>query len=224
VHHSSFHRAGLLVPALLLVATSCRKSTPSASPQPVQSPQPQLVQTAQPLPAVVTQPTQQQSCRQFVQDFYDWYSDQLKRDSNRDWDSPGANLYTDDVRRFKPEVLSPKLRRMLKEDEEASAKNPNEIVGLDADPFTAAQEWQGKYQAGNATWKDGHCRVAVWHHKVGEGIEAFEPELIPANGSWIFVNIRYIDDNGASSDDLIQTLATLKQEREHPTPDPAPKK
>jgi hypothetical protein len=61
----------------------------------------------------------QKSCGTFVQSFYDRYVKQP--DSSR-------------ALKYRPSAFSPELSRALKEDDEAQAKEPGYIVGLDWDP------------------------------------------------------------------------------------------
>jgi hypothetical protein len=72
----------------------------------------------------------QKSCRNFVQQFYDWY---VKRP-----ELPPALKY-------RPSAFSPELLRRLKEDGEAQARVRDEIVGLDFDPILYSQDPGGHY-------------------------------------------------------------------------------
>src|SRR5512146_990329 len=66
--------------------------------------------------------------RAFVQEFYDWYVTILERR-----DAPAWQI----THRERGRSFSPLLAKALDEDEAAAAKSPDEIVGLDFDPFLA---------------------------------------------------------------------------------------
>jgi hypothetical protein len=75
----------------------------------------------------------QESCRKFVQAFYDWYLSK---------EAASGNLSTpsmDAVLKRKANVLGPELYQRLKADRDAEENCPGEICGLDFDPFLTKQ-------------------------------------------------------------------------------------
>lgn len=163
---------------------------------------------ATPLASLPTQPVNPEVATTlvtFVQRFYDWYVPlMLKGKAGPAWDvtlkSRGASMDSG-------------LVRALKEDGEAAAKNANEVVGLDFDPFTATQDPCTSYQA-RATRRLGE-RYLVDVHAVCDGKRRKDPDLVAEleqrRGLWVFVNFRYPD-----GDDLVATLKKLKADRAHP--------
>jgi Protein of unknown function (DUF3828) len=199
-------RFGCLLLALLGV-NSCRSHS-SIQLQPAKSSQ-----------AVVQQPAltgleagQEKSCSEFVQGFYDWYFDRLNRVSNK----TNAASTIDGVLRRKPMILTVQLARLLKEDVEAAAKSPGEIVGLDFDPFINAQDWEGKYSVQSVTIEGNNCRASVWGTDSGAKREIVDPELNFINGQWVFANFHYPGSSGPRDENLIDMLMALRNDRAHP--------
>jgi Protein of unknown function (DUF3828) len=206
------NRIAIALAALSLFATGCHNDPPPPPPQ------------VAPVPTVTANVNDEQSCRLFVQNFYDWYFNELNHPQKQPASTQKGAPVLDEVQRLRPELLSTELHLMLREDAAASAKSPDDIVGLDFDPYINAQDWDQKYQLGDAKQQDGHCRVTLWDHEPGKSHKAVEPELVPANGNWLFVNFHYFNDKNGPDGDLIRVLNALKQERDHPTPTPSPKK
>jgi hypothetical protein len=180
----------------------CRNHPQASISQPQQSKPDQPIQP---------QTRGEQSCRQFVQDFYDWYFGRLNLETKLQ--TLGPTTY--EVLRLKPQLLSLELRRMLKEDTDAQAKNHDEIVGLDFDPFINAQDSEGAYWVESVTIKDGLCRASVWGTDSGKKREIVDPELRFENQKWIFVNFYYPGSANPSDENLIDLLTKLRNDRKH---------
>lgn len=142
--------------------------------------------------------------RAFVQEFYDWYVTILEHRDGTAWQL---------TRRERGASFSPRLAKALDEDEAAAARSPDEIVGLDLDPFLASQETEDHYRAGRATAKAGRCRVEVFGLRNGEPVRA-KPDVVPElerrGRSWRFVNFHYPE-----GEELLGVLKRLADEREH---------
>lgn len=190
-----------------LVATSCRDSRLTSQPERQPSPTVALQQAQVP-----AESAEEKSCRQFVQDFYDWYFGRLNIETKKQTAGP----MTYEVLSLKPQVLSPELRRMLKEDSDAQARNHDEIVGLDFDPFINAQDWEGTYRVEHVTLKGGVCHASMWGTDSGAKRKIVGPELRFENQKWIFVNFHYPGTTNASDENLINLLTKLRNDRKHP--------
>jgi len=190
-----------LLACVVLATTSCHERSQAPLTQ---------VQVSKPDEQTDLESDTEKSCRQFVQRFYDWYFDRLNAEVTRQSHDP-----TDyDVLNLKPQVFTPELRRMLREDNEAAAKNPGEIVGLDFDPFINAQDWDGKYWVNSVTVKDITCRASVWGVDSGPKRDIIDPELRFESGKWIFVNFHYPGSTSPADENLIAVLTDLRNERE----------
>lgn len=143
--------------------------------------------------------TPEQSCRKYVQSFYDWYVPQIMKTEN---------TYELVLRGKSPASFSPLLLRQLKEDEAAEA-NPGEIVGLDFDPFLNSQDPSETFKVTKAKVTADKCSVEVRGISSGVNNEEVHPELLLVNGAWQFVNFRY-EQNA----DLLSMLKSLKAERQ----------
>lgn len=156
----------------------------------------------------------QQSCRDFVQKFYDWYVPKLLKAFDTKEDG-GWGL----ALRYKGSEFSPELVRQLKEDRDAQDNSPGEIVGLDFDPFLYSQDPSEHFVVGNITDKDGRYLVEVYGMSSGKRREKVVPELVRKNGRWLFVNFHYPDSgHGSGKDgDLLHLLKSLREDRQnHP--------
>jgi Protein of unknown function (DUF3828) len=154
------------------------------------------------LAALGQQPTAaptDQSCRSFVQGFYDWYLPHARQ---------SAVTYPTALK-TKAQLFSPTLLQALKLDYAASKANPNEVVGLDFDPFLNSQDPSPKFSAGKAKVQGTTCSAEV--HGITDGVinEEVHPELSFVNGNWQFTNFRY--EQGS---DLLSMLKSLKADRQ----------
>jgi len=161
-------------------------------------------------PASAQTPSQQetqQSCRKFVQDFYDWY---LTKALAGKLPSPSSNL----ALQRKPEAFSAELYHRLKEDRDAQDKTPGELVGLDFDPFLNSQDPSPHFAVVGITRKGASYWVDVYGMESGKRQEHVIPELVQQNGRWIFVNFHYGKNEWTDDSNLLSVLKTLRDERE----------
>jgi len=147
------------------------------------------------------------SAQVFVQKFYDWYLQRSKREGTVD--------PLEAALKEKPELFDASLTKALKEDLAASAKSPDEIVGLDFDPILDAQDTCGPYTTGKVSRDGDSYRVEVFGHGCSDE-KPGQPDVIAVikrkQGAWMFVNFVY----PPMDSDLLTTLEALKKEREHP--------
>ncbi len=139
------------------------------------------------------------SAARFAQEFYDWYAHQ------------GENAAA--ALRDRPALFAPVLLAALRGDVAASAKNPDEVVGLDWDPFLNTQDPCNPYRVGQVTRRGDTILVAVKGQcpdtapHAGPDVIA---ELGQVSGGWAFLDFRHAADRGS----LLQDLATLRQGRD----------
>jgi len=165
-------------------------------------------------------PDVEKSCRNFVQQFYDWY---VKRPES----SRALN--------YRSSAFSPELSRRLKEDDEAQAKVPGVIVGMDFDPFLSGQDPGDHYVVSRIKLKGEYtCWAEVnlaWSKN-----PSVAAELVNNAGPWHFANFYY--PSGENSDfaasvsggGLLTMLKELHEDRQkaakkksHTSPKPRPK-
>ena len=154
-------------------------------------------------PVVASAPSDADSARGFVQAFYDWYV------------KDGAN--SDAALEKKLAYFSPQLTEALKADEAAAAKTPDEVVGLDFDPFLNAQDICSPYKVGKVKQAGDAYEVEVLDscpEKPGQ--PAVLVRLVKYGASWMFVDFIYPARDSQPQQDLFSVLKALKQEREHP--------
>lgn len=142
------------------------------------------------------------ACLKFVAEFYAWYLAQGKN--------------TDPLRvalKKKQANFSKELVLRLNEDYKASAKSPDEIVGLDFDPVLNSQDFADKYVANKVTKKGSRYLVEVFAVYGGkrENKPAVIPELQRVGSRWVFTNFLYKD--GPKTDDLLSILKKLAADR-----------
>ena len=147
----------------------------------------------------------QDSVRKFVQGFYDWYS-VISHKNN-------IKLAPDQIAiKEKAHLFSPQLIAALKEDYEASSRHPEEIVGLDWDPFLCSQDIDDRYVVGSIKKKGRNYFAELYG--VSKGKKNPEPnvtiEVAQNNGHWIFVNF-----HSPHGGDLLSDLKELKKSREN---------
>jgi hypothetical protein len=148
-----------------------------------------------------------QSCRDFVQRFYEWYVPKALDIQG----GSSSNL----ALRYKSREFSPELARQLKEDSEAQARNSAEIVGLDFDPFLASQDPSEHFVVTSISQKNGSYLVEVYGTSEGQRREHVVPELVRKNGRWIFVNFHYpdVEREYGKNGDLLTILKNLREDR-----------
>ena len=124
-----------------------------------------------------------QSCRAFVQEFYDWYWNEFAdRADDPSFDMRRLHTYHEVVR-LRPSVLSPRLIRLFKRDERLSLA-AHGIANLDFDPFLNSQDPEGKYDVVRVTVNRGACRSERSQRDI-----VVEAER-SASG-WVFSNFYY---------------------------------
>lgn len=158
----------------------------------------------------VNPPSRTTSCYGFVQAFYNWYVFETLRGFER---KQGSDAY-DIILKGKRPTFSPELLRALREDRQAQAKDPDEIVGLDFDPFLASQDPSKHFVVGKITFKGDRCFADVHGTSYGAQGEHVVPELTDKNGRWVFVNFHYPDIKSSPDENLIDTLRIMKADRD----------
>ena len=147
-------------------------------------------------------PSDTDAVRDFVQKFYDWYVPSSRASSDRP-----AEI----VLRERPSAFDSTLARGLKEDSDAQSKVAGDIVGLDFDPFLAAQDPCERYELVGVR-KSGESYLATVRGVGGcENHEEadVDAEVISRDGAWVFTNVRYPRLGG----DLLTTLQKLRDDR-----------
>jgi len=154
----------------------------------------------QPSPAQSPQDAER-SCRTFVQGFYAWY---VPKHSDGD------------VLKYRRSALSPELYAALKADLAASSKNPDEVVGLDFDPFLNAQDVAQRYVVGKVTAKGATFWVGIYG--IWNGKKSVKPDVTAEvgckEGKCFFVNFHYGKTELPQNENLLSVLKALKKERE----------
>jgi hypothetical protein len=107
--------------------------------------------------------------------------------------------------------FDPRLVQALQEDSTASDKFPNEIVGLDFDPFLNSQNPADRYRAEKVDEQNGSFLVEVYSVSGSKKELAVIAEVKKLDGKLIFVNFRYPDVGG----DLISVLKELELNRKN---------
>lgn len=150
----------------------------------------------------------QKSCRDFVQGFYDWYVPVALKH--------GRVRPADLALKYKGSAFSPELARALREDSEAQAKTKGELVGLDFDPFLNSQDPSERYVVGNVIPKGERYWVEVYSITLGKKSAKPEvaPELTLKDGQWVFVNFHYGKSESSEDDNLMSTLKSLRAARQ----------
>ena len=145
--------------------------------------------------------TELSQAAQFVRAFYGWYLPAA---------GTGAGLkqaISDSATLFAPEIV-----HAIEADGEAQAKNPNEVVGLDGDPFLDAQDFCERYDVGTARREGTDILVDVYARCSGDTTST--PRIaarVRRNGQgWTFVNFQYPQ----RSSDLLKDLDELRRQRD----------
>ncbi len=192
--------------SLLVLCSVPVLAAPSAAPG-----SPAAKSTAAKSTAAGAELADEKACRKFVQEFYDWYLKQSKRDDNKD-DPSSTALKT------RKDSFDPPLIKKLEEDEAASAKSPDEIVGLDFDPFMNAQDVPESYTTGKVARKGQSYLVEVYGKWTGDNSKNrkpdVRPELVYRNNHFVFVNFLYPPSDIPVNADLISVLNELKRSRD----------
>lgn len=154
-----------------------------------------------------------EGARIFVQKFYDWFGTMGALS-----DKPMNNDPMALCLRHKPPYFEGKLRMAIIEDEQAQAKSPGEIVGLDFDPIANAQDTRTGFQTGNVTQRGDKFFVDVHDIKKGQPSNAvlkapliLTAEVAQIDGHWEFFNFIYPKEDGGNN--LLAILKSLKNDR-----------
>lgn len=149
------------------------------------------------------------AAKAYVKEFYTWYLPPVAKRKDTTPDSVAALAN----KRF---AFSPALRKALQDDEDAAAKNPGEIVGIDFDPFLNAQDVSDSYQPGKVVKKGDVYLVDVF--AINGGKKNARPEVIAEvkkiNGRWAFTNFLYGKSSDPRDENLINCLKALKADRD----------
>lgn len=156
-----------------------------------------------------------ESARVFVQKFYDWYAVLVSATLEKRVNSP-PDMVAIKARGY---YFDGPLRKALIDDANAQAKIPGEIVGLDFDPFSNAQDKRAGYQTGNVKQIGNTFLVDVHDIEKGKPEKAIlaadlavVAKVVKVNGRWVFTNFIYPSKDG--SNDLLTILRTLRKDRE----------
>jgi hypothetical protein len=148
------------------------------------------------------------ACRAAVQRFYDSYARLVHEENPRaPWDRAVKAYRTS---------FDPELRRWLAVDAAARARQPDDIVGLDFDPFLNSQDPARQYRVKRISRSKSGMRVyvhAVYAGKVSPA-PSVVPELVLRRGRWTFLNFYYpIDGTDIGTLDLLSFLKGRDRER-----------
>lgn len=206
-----------LAVSALLILSAC-KSKPDTFSSPRKPNQAQSVSSNHP------ESSDEQSCRVFVQKFYDWQISQmvggfcshsLKGTSAtqqaidiEEEECRVASAYRNAEKLDLKQVLSPRLQHYLDRLEAVQAKEQD--AGLDFDPFLNTQDPSPKFVVDSVRINRNRCDAIVHGYDQGEQREEVMPELSKASGHWIIENFHYaIDQNDrrpTANDDLIHMI------------------
>ena len=139
----------------------------------------------------------------FAEEFYAWYVP-IARADNPD---PAWEL----ALKSKKDVFDRPLAQAIKEDLDAQAKFPGEIVGIDFDPFLYTQDPAKRYTIGKVSQKGERYLVEIHGNRNGKKIDgnALTAEIAKKGGRWVFTNFYY-----SKGKDLLSILRSLKVDRQ----------
>ena len=177
--------------------TSCRKSTPV----PVNSVQPQSKPQAS---EVRVMSADEQSCKAFVQRFYDWYWNRFAdRIDDPNFQFPGDH----DISLQEPPIISKEIFQLI-DNYEKRIDNPktnpdggNSVLEY-WDPYLNSDNGaHGKYLVVQVAVSGARCLATV------RGSTNVQPELKKVRQSWLIVNFHYPDAKRKSESSLIDELS-----------------
>jgi hypothetical protein len=167
----------------------------------------------------------EKSCQDFVQKFYDWRvsllgdlfcSHSLKGTlaseeeiHEQEEECRVASAYRNAEKLSLNQVLSPKLVHYLKREDAEQAKE--EDAGLDFDPYLNTQDPSPKFVVDSVNVKGNRCDAVVHGYDIlGKQREKVMPELSKTNGRWTIENFHYEydgkDGNPPLNNDLIHMI------------------
>jgi hypothetical protein len=161
-------------------------------------------------PALATAPRAAQAgkktdadCRQFVQQFYNWYA-------NAQYESWGVSQSLDDA--LDQNLFSVDLTAQL--DDVIDSENDHDDVWLDFDPVLNTKHPWDNYAAGAVTRKGDHFLVEVYgvRNRRRNGRPDVVAELVFQIGRWTFVNFHYPDHPASSGgENLLNVLKGIRK-------------
>lgn len=162
---------------------------------------------APPTPAVASPGAD--GAKTFVQTFYDWYAATQQNFKK--------TMELETVMKKKATDFTAELNKRLNEDIAAQKKAPDELIGLDFDPFLSTNsEPYVKYLATKVTQKGDAFLVEV--HGVAKGKTlnkaTVTPEVKQIKGKWQFANFHYGKSEFPENENLLSVLKVLKKGRE----------
>lgn len=152
----------------------------------------------------------EQSCRSFLQKFYDWYVP-TALDAIASKESPFDLALKDRSSAFSSELV-----HALKADSDAQAKAAGEIVGIDFDPFLSNQDPCERYVVGNIARREDSYWAEVYG--ICAGKKHAKPDVVPElkfkDGEWIFLNFHYRKNKLSEDVNLLSILKRLREDRQ----------
>lgn len=113
-------------------------------------------------------------------------------------------------------VLSPELRRQLKDDQDNKMDENGLIQGLDFDPIAGGNDVRERYEVGKVTSRGNRYLVeiyGVWGKK-RETSQKMVHEVIHSRGRWVIMNIHYYSYENGKLTGRSNLLTMLKELRE----------
>src|SRR5215813_7500284 len=163
-----------------------------------------LAMRAQTKGAAVTE----NSCRQFAQEFYDWYaSNSSTRAEKRNGMSALEFALKNKRSSFEPSLVR-ELEHALAEE-----KRTKEPI-LDSDPILNSQDPDQRYRVGAVTHKEGKCRAEVYGITAGKKRDRPDvvAELVLHDRQWRFADFEYPNAESPESKSLTAMLKFLAKE------------
>ncbi len=145
-------------------------------------------------------------CRQFVQQFYNWYA-------NAQYESWGVSQSLDDA--LDQNLFSIDLTGQL--DDVIDSENDHDDIWLAFDPVLNTKHPWDNYEAGAVTHKGDHFLVEVYgvRNRRRNDRPDVVAELMFEIGRWTFVNFHYPDRAGSSgNENLLSVLKGIR--KSHP--------
>ena len=134
-----------------------------------------------------------QAAARFAQAFYAWYERTGERYRAVVSDSPA--------------LFAPALLAALRRDNAAQQATPDQVTGLDWDPFLDTQDPCVPYQVTGATRRGDTILVAVNGMCVDRAPQS-QPDVIAevrfAGGRWVFADFRHVGSPGSLLEDLVR--------------------
>lgn len=147
-------------------------------------------------------PSESEAARKAAQAFYDWYAPMAMKNAKEP-------AFVRSLRERKA-ALTEELAQALAADAAAQKAVPDDIVGLDWDPFLNAQDSYAKYVAGEVKAEGKGFLVAMHSVQGGKkGAEVlFLVEMVLKDGKFVIGNVR-----SPKGGDLVSSLKQLAEER-----------